>query len=233
MAEDALHESAVVVPRPEELSVHRSVPVTRMGVVTLIVAAIVAGCSGASTPTPADGGTTPAATVPPAGQTPAASVSGGGGGAAGPVTLQPGLNLCTLLTAVDFAAAGVPGAGGPSKNNPDPSDFYCVYKGRSGATGGIEFDASILDPRGLADIEMWSAPSVGGDPVEVKAQIPGADKAMMGKANDSGVDFALVNVLSGNLFFGISAPPEGDWQGSLVSLAKTVLQRAEAAAKGG
>ncbi len=96
----------------------------RMAVTVAVLAMVVAACSGGGG-TGADGGKVE-----------------GGGPTGGPVAA--GGDLCKLLGPGDFAAAGVSGAGGPSENNSPPS-YFCVYKGKSSATGGIEFDGFVSD----------------------------------------------------------------------------------------
>ena len=72
---------------------------------------------------------------------PAAGPDGGATG--GSVT--DAQHLADLLGPGDFSAAGVPGAGTPTVNPGDPGSVFVVYAGKSGGTGGIEFDAVLGD----------------------------------------------------------------------------------------
>jgi hypothetical protein len=54
-----------------------------------------------------------------------------------------GGDLCELLGPDDFAAVGVKGATSPVSNSSPPTEFYCVYAGRSSYKGGIELARRI------------------------------------------------------------------------------------------
>jgi len=181
----------------------------------LLVVAIMTACSGGSTPAASQS----AATTSGGSELPQATP---GGGASGAVTIAEGTDLCTFLAPGDFTAAGVGNATDVSKNSPDPRSFFCVYAGRSSATGGIEMDASIIDP---ADADSAWSPPLGSE--DVTALVPGADRAAVGTTSDGGPEFALIHILSGNLWLGIGIPATGDWRASLLELARVALARAE------
>ena len=101
-------------------------------VLVCVVALVLAGCGGGATTTPTPGSST-APTPTPA----SSSVGTPSATAAGLHVVLNGSDLCDYLTAADFSAAGVSGAGPVSENNTD-TEFYCVYAGNSSATGGIE-----------------------------------------------------------------------------------------------
>lgn len=194
----------------------------------VLMAIIVAACSGSSTPGPA-GTAAPPPTAHPAspvgGSAPPAATPGSSGAPAGTFVvgtfrLTPGPDLCSLLKADDFTAAGVAGAGTPSKNNPDPSDFYCVYAGKSSATGGIEFDAFIWDQLPTDDVSMGQN---GFGNVDVTAEVTGADKALY---NDYPVP--TIGVRSGNFDFLIGFPASPTARAAASALATLVLARATA-----
>jgi hypothetical protein len=141
-----------------------------------------------------------------------------------------GPDYCYLLTPADFSAAGVPNVGQLSTNEYD-NNFYCVYAGKSAATGGIELDAFIIDDPTTLD-ENYGYIDPGTDAEDVKASVPGADKARLDSLSSGGADFGTIAVQSGNLIFGLSIPPTGDWKTQLTGLATLVLARAAAVARG-
>ena len=121
-----------------------------------------------------------------------------------------GPNYCYLLTPADLSDAGVPNVGQLSTNEYD-NNFYCVYAGKSAATGGIELDAFIIsDPTTLDENYGYIDPGATAD--DVKASVPGADKARLASLSSGGADFGTIAVQSGNLIFGLSIPPTGDWK---------------------
>ena len=104
---------------------------------TFALATVLAACSASS------GGASSGAS--PAAGGGASAAAGGApavGGAVG-AAVAAGDDLCKLLGPGDFANVGVSGAAGPTENNQPPSAYYCVYRGKSSATGGIEFDLGL------------------------------------------------------------------------------------------
>jgi hypothetical protein len=144
--------------------------------------------------------------------------------AAGIVAIPPGTDLCGLLSASDFADAGVGGAGPVSTNSYD-TEFNCVYAGASVATGGIELDAFIVDSDTDRD-EIFASVAVPENAEDVGYLLPGATRATLGTTTSGGPEFAEIAVESGNLIFGLGVPSEGDWRGPLIDLARLVLTRA-------
>ena len=60
---------------------------------------------------------------------------------------KSGAALCTALTPADFKSVGVANADKPKPNVSDGgASAYCVYGGKSSATGGIELD--VFHPAG-------------------------------------------------------------------------------------
>src|SRR5262249_57641265 len=60
--------------------------------------------------------------------------------AGAPIPPRSGASMC-VLTPADFQGAGVPTAAKPTANVQDGGgSVYCVYAGKSAATGGIELD---------------------------------------------------------------------------------------------
>lgn len=188
---------------------------------------LLTGCSegggGASAGAGAAGGT---------GAGPSAAAGGGGGGAIG-AAVAAGGDLCKLLGPGDFANAGVSGAAGPSENNQPPSAYYCVYRGKSSATGGIELDVFLSDTAADAHGVF---PEMFGEYLATNVKtvtIPGADEAQMVLPTFEGsTDPALIGVRKGKLTFGLgmgtafaNAQHAGE---QLQQLALLVLQRAAA-----
>ena len=164
----------------------------------------------------------------------ASGCSGGGAAGGGPTgaPVAAGGDLCKLLGPGDFADAGVSGAGGPSENNDPPDAYYCVYKGKSSATGGIEFDAFIFDT--VADAHESYLDLFGEfDPSDDTAvSVAGADEASLSLPASGSSDPALIGVRDGMLVFviGVGIPPAdaaktGD---ALKKLAALVVARGSA-----
>jgi hypothetical protein len=192
------------------------------------LATVLAGCSaaggGASSPagSAAGGGASPAA----GGGTPA------GGGAVG-AAVAAGDDLCKLLGPGDFANAGVPGAAGLTENNQPPSAYYCVYRGKSSATGGIELDLGLEATAADAQtgFPQWFAEF---DPSnDTPVSIAGADQAALSLPPTEGSsEPALIGVRKGRLTFviGVGTPFANAHQvgEQLKTLAGLVMQRATA-----
>ncbi len=170
--------------------------VSRRAVLGLVVLSL-AGCSGTPSGARVDAGGASASTAI------AAPKPGGGGGALG-VPVTAGGDLCKLLGPGDFAAAGVPDASGPTENPSDPLDNFCVYRGQSSATGGIEMDVSVSDT--AADAHGVFPEMFGEYPAaNVKSvTVAGADEALLNLPTFEGsTDPALIGVRKGKLTIGI------------------------------
>jgi len=141
-----------------------------------------------------------------------------------------GLDLCYLLTAADFTTAGVGGAGALSTNEYD-LDYFCVWAGKSVATGGIEMDAFIDDDPIDRD-ESFDSVSTGDSAEDVTAEVAGAQRANIGTTSSDGPEFGEIAVQSGNFIFGIGIPSTGDWHTQLITLANLTLTRAAAVSAG-
>ena len=137
-------------------------------------------------------------------------------------------DYCALLTPADFQAAGVPGARAPTKN-PDEQGAYCVYAGKSSATGGIEFDVfvsqSAADAQGVYTELRYSFPAATGP----KA-LADADQAEVAKLAGPPA-YTVIAVRKGKLAFDIGVPTSAKSQEAVISLAKLVLQRADKLAR--
>ena len=134
-------------------------------------------------------------------------------------------DLCALLSPADFQAAGVPGARAPSKN-PDQQGAYCVYAGKSSATGGIEFDVFVTE--GSAESQeffrnMRSLPRAA-DPKS--KDIPDADEVEIAKLPGPPA-YTVITVRKGKLVFDIGVPTSAKSHEVVISLARLVLQRSD------
>ena len=195
----------------------------------LVLAGCLSGCNavpGGGSPAPTSPGATGSAATPTPVGSPVASLPPAGG----PLNLTPGPDLCTILTAADFTAVGVAGAG-PVKKNAYDNQFFCTFAGASSATGGIELDAFIVDDPvdRQASFDGVAPPD---NPENVTASVPGAEEAELAVMSSNGPDFAQIGVRSGNFVFGLGIPPAGDWHGQLIALASLILARAAAVAAG-
>jgi len=137
-------------------------------------------------------------------------------------------DLCELLGPSDFAAVGVTGAGAPSSNSTPPTDYYCVYAGRSSFTGGIEFDAFLSPTPEAATAVFETVVKEGGQsPNPDRGPELGADQAVL--ATDSPGDpgpVATIAVRKGKLVFSVGFPSGPQAEDQLLKLARVVLERA-------
>jgi hypothetical protein len=144
-----------------------------------------------------------------------------------PIAPRSGAAMC-VLTPADFQAAGIAGASKPSANVQDGgASVYCVYAGRSSATGGIELD--VFHPAGasVADAKETLATAMAEGASGMKPiAIPGADEAhWSATARSGGPAFASMAVRRGTLVFVLGVPTSAAAQTQLTKLAALVLQR--------
>lgn len=147
--------------------------------------------------------------------------------AAAAIAPKSGALMCAL-TPEDFAIAGVRNAAKPSANVQDGgASVYCVYAGKSSATGGIELD--VFYPAGSTSADVAetfaNATSELGSRLQSIA-IAGADEARWSaSAVSGGPPFATVTVRRGNLVFSLGLPANARAQTQIKILAETVLKR--------
>ena len=137
---------------------------------------------------------------------------------------RAGEDYCALLAPADFLAAGVTGARAPTKN-PDERGAYCIYAGKSGGTGGIEFDVFVTDGGNDAKA-VYAEVRYSGGPGAAKNAVPGADESEVFKVAGS-PPYTTIAVRKGKLVFGVSVPTGAKSQEAVTGLAKLVLQRAD------
>jgi hypothetical protein len=186
---------------------------------------LIGACSAASAPAPTAGGTPGAGGGSSQGPAATSTPAAGGGGATGG-TVAAGDDLCKLLGPGDFAAVGVSGTGPAVENNQDNSNVYCVYAGKSAATGGVEFDAFLADTKAdsEASFNTLAAPMLDLEGVG-KAAFPDADGAML--RTDIPDGYAGIAIWKGKLAFDIGIPMGDQAKDQLIALAKLVLDRAK------
>ena len=157
--------------------------------------------------------------------------------AAGAIAATPGKggavvrgdDLCGLLGPGDFDAAGVKGARPPETNNSPPTDYFCVYAGKSSYMGGIEFDAFLADStrdasRTFKTVTEETADRDGVD----RAKLLGVDQALLSlKAPGETGPVASLSVRKGKFVFVISFPSSAQAEAQLLALARTALQRGD------
>jgi hypothetical protein len=134
-------------------------------------------------------------------------------------------DLCALLAPADFAAAGITGAKAPTRNG-DGNDAYCVYAGKSSASGGIELDVFIAPDANEAKVTYAE---VRGPPGKTPS-LTGVDQADVSQVPGPPA-YTAISVRKGKLVFGIGVPANAKSQDAVAALAKLVLQRGEAYAK--
>ena len=144
---------------------------------------------------------------------------------------KSGAAMCAL-TPADFQSVGVGNTSKPTANVQDGgASAYCVYAGKSSATGGVELDvfypaggASIADAKETLRMAMGEGSSAQ-TPLKPIA-IAGADEAHWSPAAKSGGPaFATMAVRRGTLVFVVGIPTSATAQAQLTKLVAMVLER--------
>ena len=140
---------------------------------------------------------------------------------------KSGAAMCAL-TLADFQGVGITNASKPSANVQDGgASVYCVYAGRSSATGGIELD--VFNPAGssVADAKETFQTAIGEGTSGLKPiNIAGTDDAQWSAATKSGGPaFATIAIRRGTLVFVLGVPTSANAQTQLTKLAALVLER--------
>jgi len=135
--------------------------------------------------------------------------------------------MCVLSPA-DFQSVGVAGSAAPKANVTEPSGAYCVYSGKSSATGGIELDvfypagANTKESKATLDTAIGESSTNTLKPIAVS----GTDEAQWSPNTVSGgPPFAEIAVRRGNLVFVLGIPTGKDAQLQLLKLADMILKR--------
>ena len=138
--------------------------------------------------------------------------------------------LASLLGPGDFSAVGIEGAGPPSYDPAgEPGSVYAVYRGLSGAAGGLEVDVFVP---GSADdaAAMVFDPGLFALDAETKAAI-GAERATLideQATNDGTATYDTLWVQDGRLVAVISIPTSEGSRDQLLGLATLLLARSAA-----
>ena len=116
------------------------------------------------------------------------------------------------------------GAGTPTANTTgvEGTGAYCVYAGKSSATGGIEFDVFVTQPADTGETYTLTTGEMS-QPVDVAADV-GADQAALVTGGPGAP--AVIAVRKGVLVFDVGTPSSQAAKAQLVALAKLVIQRA-------
>jgi hypothetical protein len=143
------------------------------------------------------------------------------------VAAKSGAAMC-VLTAADFAAAGITTNPKPNANvNDAGASVYCAYTKNSGSFGGVELD--VFNPAGgsVADAkDTLKTATSEGHPAPTPIALAGADEALWSPNMASGsVPFATIAVRRGMLVFVLSIPEHKDSKAQLTKLAGLALQR--------
>jgi hypothetical protein len=148
---------------------------------------------------------------------------------AAPIAKGSGAKMCVLVQA-DFRAFGTIVWSKPKVNAQQRGEnVYCVYRGKSGATGGVELD--VFYPAGdtRADVVQTFKTVLASDP-GAKYQpegVPGADQSVysLNVPQAGYFPFATNAVRRGSLVFSISLPRSPLARIELLRLSKLVLAR--------
>ncbi len=150
-------------------------------------------------------------------------------GQAAPIAPGSGPAMCGGLNVADFQGLGLSQAAPPTANVSDKgASAYCVYAGKSSATGGIELD--VFYPAGANSTEakatLETAIGESGGSSSQAISVPGADEARWApNAVSGGPAFATIVVRRSTLVFVLGIPSAKDAQSKLLKLAETVLKR--------
>ena len=148
-------------------------------------------------------------------------------GADAQIKPKSGAAMC-VLTAADFQSVGITNASKPSANvNDGGASVYCVYAGKSSATGGIELDVFNPAASSVADAKETFQTAVAEGTSGLKPiKIAGTDEAQWSAATKSGGPaFASIGIRRGTLVFVLGIPASANAQTQLTKLSALVLER--------
>ena len=146
---------------------------------------------------------------------------------AAPIAAGSGAQMC-VLTQRDFQKFGTIVWSKPQVNlDQNGASAYCVYRGKSGATGGVELDVFYSAGSNADEIaNTWKA-VLGSDPggKYVPEYIPGTDQSVysLNVPQAGSFPFAANAVRRGNLVFSISFPSGPLAKNELRQLSQIVL----------
>lgn len=149
--------------------------------------------------------------------------------AAGAMAIPPksGATMCAL-TPADFQSVGIQNASKPTANIQDAgASVYCVYAGKSSATGGIELDVFYPAGSNPADVKATYDTAIGESSSGLTPiDLTGADEARWsGRTVSGGPPFAEIAVRRSSLVFVLGVPANANAQAQLTKLARLLLER--------
>jgi len=155
-------------------------------------------------------------------------------GAAGALTAlaaaippKSGAAMCAL-TPADFQSVGIRNASKAAANVQDGgASVYCVYAGKSSATGGIELDVFYPAGSNAADVKATYETAIGESSSGLKPiAVAGADEVRWSpNAVSGGPRFAEIAVRRSNLVFVLGVPAHANAETELTTLARVLLER--------
>jgi hypothetical protein len=149
--------------------------------------------------------------------------------AAVPVPKGSGAKMC-VLTQADFRSYGTTVFSKPNIHvDQGGENVYCVYRGKSGAMGGVELDVFYPAGDNANDVEQTFKTVLSSDPGAhyLAENVPGADESVysLDVPQAGYFPFAANAVRRGNLVFSISLPSSPMSKFELLGLSKIVLSR--------
>ncbi len=140
-----------------------------------------------------------------------------------------GARMCVLARA-DFRPFGTIVWTKPKINvDTGNQNVYCVYRGPSGAKGGVELDVFYPAGQNAADVEQTFKTVLGSDPGAkyIPEGVPGADESVYSLSVPSPgyFPFAANAVRRGDLVFTISLPSSPISKLEMLRLSRIVLSR--------
>src|SRR5262249_7100055 len=144
-----------------------------------------------------------------------------------PIAPKSGAAMCALAPA-DFQAVGVQNASKPNANVQEGgASAYCVYAGKSSATGGIELDVFYPAGTNAKEAQATCETAIGESGGSMKPiKIAGADEARWSdKVVSGGPPAASITVRKGTLVFVLGFPTSKNAQTQLTKLAELLLKK--------
>jgi hypothetical protein len=159
----------------------------------------------------------------------AVTLTTAGTAGAAPVQKASGAKMC-VLTQADFRPFGTLVWSKPVVNAEQGGEnVYCVYRGKSGATGGVELDVFYPAGENAADVEQTFKTTLNSDPGGhyLPERVQGADESeyALDIPQSGSFPFAANVVRRGGLVFSISLPSSPMSKIELLKLSEIVLSR--------
>jgi hypothetical protein len=149
---------------------------------------------------------------------------------AAPVVKNSGAKMC-VLTQADFKPYGTLVWSKPTihVDAGGENNVYCVYRGASGATGGVELDVFYPAGQNADDVAQTYKTVLSSDPGAkyVPEHVTGADESVysLDVPSEGHFPFAANAVRRGDLVFSISLPSSPFAKLEMLKLSQVVLSR--------